>query len=233
MVTHEYAKLNHGEESLFDLTNVYNREHTTGLMDKQKSIDLVNLERPNNNGIEIGEVVGIQRNNNKNLGFYENVISINTNQDINKLDVLRYIGENYEDGQIVEQFEVGNNVIIYSNSKPKIGAKVFRTYNENLYKECMQLTNKFNRRVNINVDIQIIDMEVFIYLNDDMLETNLSFEIGIKKTVSQEEFISVLQKTKNTPFDLNINVVNYENNYFMTNKNIKEIKNIIINFFFI
>ena len=129
LVTKAYYNALTGGKSI-NLKNVYNREFSNGRILNVNGEKLVNLDRPNNSGIEIGKITGVQKNNDKGMMYYKYKLIIETNVELNKQDNIRYLNNNYETGETVERFEkIEEGYVIYSKCNVDIGTIVYRTQN--------------------------------------------------------------------------------------------------------
>ncbi len=100
-----------------DLTKVYNRTFTTGRVDSKNGKEIVNLKKPNNTGCLIGKVIDVVENDDQKLGFYKYVIAIKSDEPLICQDNIRFLTDNFENGQVVEQIKDVNGDIITIYSK--------------------------------------------------------------------------------------------------------------------
>lgn len=224
--TMNYTNLRDHNKLVVDPHKVYNREFTTGRVSGVNGGKLVNLNRPNNNGYYVGEVVDIHPVSDKKYKYYKNEIVISTKEVINKLDNLRFITTNDEVGQIVD-ICINNNdntYTIYSNLEVEVGNKVYRTVDNSLVNQVEELTNTFNKRVKQKVLVDI-DNRYFI-VDDKVVNFDLNL-INDQNYTTSNHIIDMLSKTKNTMFDLDVNLI-YNEPINILNKSIKGIKKLIL-----
>ncbi len=234
LVTESYKKKLEKEISNEkNLTEVYNRDFTTGLINSQKSIDLINSNRPNNNGTKIGEVKECLINDNKNLRFYKYKIIMNLEKEIYKGDNLRFLDKE-EKGQLVEKFETRNNqVILYSKFIVAPKTEVYRTKNNKIIEEYRQEIKEVeNKRRKIEVELKITQKKTVILLNKEKHLLNIEVFKAKNQELQKENIKEVLKKTKNTNYDIYLKDLFIEEGIFVTNKNLKKIRDEIINLFF-
>ncbi len=230
LTTYLYKKkLNNRDiETANQLQQVYNRTHTSGLINNVNGKKLVNLERPNNNGELIGNVLNVQPNTNKEFGFYKNIVTVEINVDLSTQDVIRYVDTDYEEGHIVEQINPNNPQQIYTNNTPPVGSQVFRTLNSQLQKHMINSGKKFSRRKSIPLLLRVIDNKFQYKIKHDWQATNIELENSITKITTKEDILTKLLKTNNTPFAFDIISFNYAEDKFIGFSKIKELKSLIL-----
>lgn len=223
-------KLDEGKSS--DLTEVYNREFTDGRINGTNGRQLVNLYRPNNTGKKIGEVVKVEINKARSLQYYPYAISIKLNDDVtlSTQDNIRYVAEDFEDGQIVEQFKQLNEttVLVFSKVKPEEGDEVFRTINSQIMSDAKAAMN-ITRRTPVKLNLFLKNNTLFYALeNSKPVNSNIVFEKAQNKPTTKEEILQKLAKTKNTPFDLEVVDFKYNDDLFCQISKINNMKKEII-----
>ncbi len=231
LTTYAYSqKLNAGVD--VDLENVYNRTFTTGRINSINGQDIVNLHRPNNTGKRIGKVINVELNNAKSLKYYTNVITIQVENgvELNSLDNIRYVADETEDGQVIEQFKIltKNSVLVFSNAKAKIGDEVYRTQNNKILTNAIN-AKKITRKTNIELNLFLKNNTLFYAIaNSKPVNTNIIFEKALNKPTTKEEIISKLKKTNNTPYTLDIIDFKYNDDMFCQISKINNLKKEII-----
>ncbi|WOO86988.1 U32 family peptidase [Mollicutes bacterium LVI A0039] len=215
-----------------DLTEVYNREFTDGRINGTNGRALVNLYRPNNNGTRIGEVVKVEINKAKSLQYYPYAISIKLDKGVqlNNLDNIRFVAEDFEDGQIVEQFKMvtDNTVLVFSKVKPEVEDTVYRTLNSSILAEAKQAASQTNR-TQVALNLFFKNGILFYALkNGKPVNTGIKFEKAQNKPTTKMEIFEKLAKTKNTPFDLVIEDFKYNDDLFCQISKINKMKQQII-----
>lgn len=229
--TKAYKQKLQGMDSL-DLTEVYNREFTDGRINGTNGRELVNLYRPNNNGKLIGKVVQVEINKAKSLQYYPYAISIQLNDGVtlNSHDNIRYVAEDFEDGQLVEQFKVlkDNLVLVFSKVKPEVEDEVFRTVNASIMTEAKE-ASKVTKRNEVKLNLFLKNNVLFYALeNGRPINTQIKFEKAQNKPTTKEEILQKLAKTKNTPYDLVVEDFRYNDDMFCQISKINNMKKQII-----
>ncbi len=215
-----------------DLTNVYNRTFTTGRIDSKNGGELVNLTKPNNSGRLIGKVIDLEKNTNRDLGFYSYVVTIESDEVLNHLDNIRFMTDKFEDGQVVEKIEsvYKNQISLYTKIKVPVGADVYRTQDAKLIDEFEKQAMKLSRRELVNINLKVEDMTIYYQIEDgEYKKTELVMQEALKQALTKEKFLKKLQKTNDTPFDFVINNFEYNEDLFMPMGQIGQLKQLIIN----
>lgn len=223
--TANYQALNHNQDPYLDPRNVYNRTFTKGRVNGINGSELVNLERENNSGIQIGKVIDINNNVDNKTKYYKYIVNIQTNEEINPLDNLRFVNDKNEVGQIVDRVEkISNGYLLYTNLELSINDIVYKTLNQKLIDSAQNLAKTFTRRVNVDVYVDI-DNRYYV-INDEVKTFDLTTLDGGSIT-SKKQIIEKLTKTKNTMFDLNLDI-NYSDDLNILQKSLKALKNDIL-----
>lgn len=216
-----------------DLEDVYNREFTSGRIDSKNGREIVNLYRPNNNGKLIGVVEKVEINKAKSLQYYPYAVTVKTvdNKVINVQDNIRYVAEDFEDGQIVEQYKkLGDNLyLIFSKVKPEVEDEVYRTQNANIFRDAKEVSKNRNRKqIKLNLFLKN-NVLFYAFEKNAPVNTNIKFESAKSKPTTKEEILAKLSKTKNTPFDLVVEDFKYDDDKFCQISKINNLKKDIIN----
>ncbi len=215
-----------------DLTEVYNREFTDGRINGTNGRQLVNLYRPNNTGKLIGKVAKVEINKAKSLQYYPYVISIELNDGVslNAHDNIRYVAEDFEDGQVVEQFKMvkDNIALMFSKVKPEVEDEVYRTINAEIVADAKQAMNVRHRKP-VKMNLFMKNSVLFYALeNGRPVNTGIKFEKAQNKPTTKDEILAKLAKTKNTPFDLIVEDFRYNDDLFCQISKINNMKKEII-----
>ncbi len=224
--------LDNGEMS--DLTEVYNREFTDGRINGTNGRSLVNLYRPNNSGKRIGKVARVEANKAKSLQYYPYVISVDLKPGItlNIQDNLRYTGEDFEDGQNLEQFKMvtPTTALVFSKVKPEVGDFVHRTLNASIVEQAKAAATVTRRReVSINIFLKNQVLWYSVEKNPPV-NSGITFEKATNKPTTKEDILEKLGKTKNTPYDLVVNDFRYDGDRFCQISKINQMKKDIVAF---
>ena len=154
----EYYKnneLNVSKDDIKNLKKVFNREFTKGYIFNEKSRDIVNAYRPNNIGVEIGSVVGINKNK----------ISIKLSDDLCQGDGIRIVtnGEDvglfankiYKNGLLVNGASKGETISLDIYNKVNVKDIVYKTSDISLNNEINEINKKITKRFEISVKVKV------------------------------------------------------------------------------
>ncbi len=211
------------EEDTQKLKVLYNRGFTKGHMFNDKNYDLMNIENPNHQGIEIGEVVEVTNDKIKillkgNLHQEDGIRFKNSNKGL----IINFLYN--EKGLLINEAAKGS--IVYIDNKINLKNKdvVLKTISYKLEKELRILPNK-----KILVDINItakLNQKLIIKISDKtnnlFLEGNVITK-AIKNATTKEEITSKLT-LGNTPFKLNSLNIDIDDNIFINMSEIKRLK---------
>lgn len=214
-----------------DLTKVYNRKFTTGRINKVNGEQLVNLDKPNNTGRLVGKVIDIEKNLDQDLGYYDYVITIDSDEPLIKQDNIRFINKKFEDGQVVEKIKSvnGSKIELYSKIKAPIASDVYRTQDATIIDEFTKQLDKYNRREMIDVSLKVEDYQIFYKLADgEYVNSNIEMAKAQKQPVTKDKFLKKLLKTNDTPFTFNIQEFIYDEDLFIAMGQIGSLKTVII-----
>lgn len=220
---------NHSKE---ELKRVYNREFTEGRISGINGRKLVNLNRPNNNGFLIGSVKKTVKNTDKKFLYYKYKIFLNLDYELYKGDNLRFIKKE-ETGQMVEQFYKDSQCyVLYSNLNIKENTMVFKTKDQGLIDDYLEKIKDINqKRLKIEVDIDISLNLCKVSLNDKVYNLEIEAFKAEKRSILPDDILKVLAKTKNTDYDIIVKSLKVEDNLFIQNKNLKKLRDEIINLY--
>lgn len=214
------------------LKRVYNRGFTQGRINSVNGTDLVNVNRANNSGFQIGVVVELSKNKDKDLGFYKYIVGIELTTEVILQDNIRFVDENFESGQIVEKLQGGQKSInglgyIYTNDAVPLGSKVYKTKDHGLAVELDRVSKLYKRRMPIDVTL-FVDDSVYFMIGEEMFYSEISVEFALNNPTSIDVIVDKLSKTNNSPFDINLNEVYYDGSRYIKMSNLTVLKNEII-----
>ena len=207
------------------LKTIFNREFTVGRMFNEKDNDFMNIESPNHKGLNIGEVIGINKDKIK--------IKLNEGYTLNQYDAIRFIGEdkgfiiNYLYDEKDKLINSSDNICLVDN---KVDLKekciVSKTQDFKLEEEYSRLENK--RRVNINIKVNAyIDKKLFIEFSDGINSVSMhgdNVQKAINSSMSKDDIKRQLAKLGNTPFICNDFSIDCDDNIFISVRELNEIR---------
>ncbi len=217
LTTYTYRKL---LETNLDneLYKVYNREFTNGYLFRDSSAKLQNLVRVNNNGYYVGNVYKCGN------GYFE----IKSDYEISHLDKVRFVKEGFENGQTIDVIETidKNTYRIKSNYTNLLNCKVYIVSNYSISKRNFDYYSENKKKYEVYIEMTLGKKLKVTYNNKSYYSTN-KLEKALKKPVSKENIVKQFSKTKDYPFDFNINLKYCEG--FIALKELNEIRREIYN----
>ncbi len=186
----EYYKnneINIDSKDIENLKKVFNRGFSKGYIFNELSKDIVNAYRPNNIGIKVGEVVGV--NGNK--------VSIKLISDLHQGDGIRivkdkedvglFVNKLYKKGLLTNEGKTGETISIDVYEKVNIKDSVYKTSDVVLNKAIEEKNKKVTKRFPIEVNVEAYCGKT--------LKINAIDNLGNEVNVESEYIIDVANKT--------------------------------------
>jgi putative protease len=215
------------DQAMKDMAITYSRGFYNGWMDGVAHQNLVDGTYANNRGIFVGEVFDV----------YKKIVKIKTDHELYPGDgVLMAKGSELIGGQIYGIKKVrGLYEISFSKeldvSKVKKGFKVFLNSRDKLYKELKKSFTDKNSFKRLPISIQIsgeagktLKLSAFEGMTKVMTETTLDLEKAQTRGLSEESLFDVLKGLTHTAYYLESIKVDIEENVFIHNKELKQLK---------
>lgn len=197
-----------------DLEAIFNRKFTSGYLMSKNGSDIINLDKPNNVGVKVGEVLSFNLKKNK--------LKIKLSGKLSKGDGINLgggnIGRIIKDGEIFDCGVAGDIVEIdfIKNIKPK--TLVYKTSDKQLvdnanksFKEGIE-----NKKINLKCEIFIkvgykikFNLENIEIFSDEIIEKANNKEAEIDKIIER------LSKTGGTPYNFIFNNIFVDKNAFI------------------
>ena len=217
------------ESDLTDLKSLYNRDFTNGYLFNKYGSDVMNIDAPNHMGSHLGKVIEVNKK----------MVKIKLDRDINQEDGIRFLNSNK--GMIINKLYNKKNLLVSSLKKGdiaiidnKIGFEKLDEVNKTIDKKLI-IDIKNVEDIKIDVDIKIIaksgeKLKIIIKDNDNNVVEKHDFlvEESINRPVSKNDIIKQISKLGNTPFKLNSIDIDMDQNIFIQNKNLNEIRRMAI-----
>lgn len=217
------------KEDITNLYKIYNRKFTNGFLFNEQNENIVNQIRPNHQGIKVGTVCKIEKNN----------IYIKLLDKINRLDGIRILNKKEDSGTIVEKMFVNNKSVEMANknqiikikldSKVDVNDIVVKTTDIeqiNRIHECLK--NK-TRKVDIKIKaILKINKPIILEIEDEKnkikVESNYLVEEAKTNETTKENIEQQLTKIGNTIYKCKEIKIDKDNNIFVSIKELNEIR---------
>lgn len=222
---YEHKKFYLDAKTQKDLMSLFNREFTKGYLFGDYGSSLMNINSPNHQGIHLGSIIEINKK----------IIKIRLYEDINQEDGIRFVEENKgmivnrlynEKKLLVNQVKKGQIAIIDNKIGITKKGEVNKTINRSLIKELSLVEEK-----KIKIDVKIKAKKGFpleVYFKD--LSGNLvnvkgeEVEGSINSPLTKKDIEKQIIKLGNTPFIVNNIDIIMDDNVFIPNSFLNEIR---------
>lgn len=205
----------------------FNRGFTKGYLFQEKNRLITNINRVNHQGIVIGKVIHGTRN----------FIEIKLTKDLSLKDAIRITGVNeigfivnkmFINGMDVKIAKAGDIVKLFAQNSVKIGAIVVKTKDSQIEREVISLLNQENVKEKIVAKLTIHYMEkpILELIKDDVKVVVMGKIITefSNKPMHTDFFCERLNKTKDTPFIFQKVIVDYDNQAYLSIKELNELR---------
>lgn len=205
----------------------FNRGFTKGYLFQEKNRLITNINRVNHQGIVIGKVIHGTRN----------FIEIKLTKDLSLKDAIRITGVNeigfvvnkmFINGMDVKIAKAGDIVKLFVQNSIKIGAIVVKTKDSQIEREVISLLNQENVKEKIVAKLIIHYMEkpILELIKDDVKVVVMGKIITefSNKPMHTDFFCERLNKTKDTPFIFQKVIVDYDNQAYLSIKELNELR---------
>lgn len=206
---------------------LFNREFTKGYLFGDYGQKLMNIKSPNHQGLEIGNIIYIDKNK----------IKINLKEDLNQEDGIRFVIDNKgmivnrlynEKGLLTSSVKKGNIAVIDN----KIGIKQKQNVSKTIDKLLIQELGNYNaKRIPINIEIKANVNKKLSLTISDLDDNTVSIETctveqSINRPTTYDDIKKQILKLGNTPFKENRVDIEVDNNVFIPLKDLNEIRRI-------
>ncbi len=205
----------------------FNRGFTKGYLFQEKNRLITNINRVNHQGIVIGKVIHGTRN----------FIEIKLTKDLSLKDAIRITGVNeigfvvnkmFINGMDVKIAKASDIVKLFVQNSVKIGAIVVKTKDSQIEREVISLLNQENVKEKIVAKLTIHYMEkpILELIKDDVKVVVMGKIIAefSNKPMHTDFFCERLNKTKDTPFIFQKVIVDYDNQAYLSIKELNELR---------
>lgn len=182
-----------------DLEAIFNRKFTSGYLMSKNGSDIINLDKPNNVGVKVGEVLSFNSKKNK--------LKIKLSGKLSKGDGINLgggsIGRIIKNGEIFD-FGVAGEIIeidFVKNIKPK--TPVYKTSDKLLVDNANKsfIEGIENKKINLKCEIFIkVDEKAKFILENIEVYSDEIVEKAKNKGVEIDKIIEKLSKTGGTPY---------------------------------
>ena len=183
-----------------DLEAIFNRKFTSGYLMSKNGSDIINLDKPNNVGVKVGEVLSFNPKNNK--------LKIKLSGKLSKGDGINLgggnIGRIIKNGEIFECGEAGEIIEIdfLKDIKPK--TLVYKTSDKQLVDNANKSFREGieNRKINLRCEVYIkVGERAKLVLENIEVYSDEIIEKAKNKEAEIDKIIEKLAKTGGTPYN--------------------------------
>lgn len=199
-------------EELYNLKKIFNREFTKGFLFDEENNKVINMKRPNHQGVEVGKVIS----------YKNNIATI-------KLDVGVNVNNFYINSKLVKNAKKGDIITIKVNDKVEKNDKVLLTLDSKLNEEINNIISSNQRKVLVKAKFiaklnEKIIFEVTDGVNKVIVVSSSKTDKAIKKATTKKEVEEKLNKIKDTVYKYEILDIEIDNNVFIPLNVINELK---------
>lgn len=194
-----------------EIEQIFNREFTKGFILNEKAKDIVNIDKSNNLGIKIGEVVDVK--NEKILIRLKDDLHINDGIEFRdkSIEIGFKIDKLYaRSGEKVDKVEKGSIAIVFNKLTPLKGSTVYKTSDTKLLKKAIEpIQRGFSANIPVNMAVELkLNRIPKLYLWDNEgnhIEVVGDNTIGKAKkiTINEDKIKDQMSKLGNTLYLLN------------------------------
>lgn len=222
MAIDSYYKKNKVEINQKDLDNLqrlFSRGYTKGYLFNEKIENILNIKRPNHQGIYIGKVINYQKGYIKIKLTCD--VSINDGLRINldKDDYGIILNEFYIDKKLVKEAHEGDVISVKVHKEIPINSKVLLTKDTSLIEEIKKEIKAKPRKVLINLSLHAyINKPLELSVTDGINKVTVYGDIVEKannKPTLQEDILNKLKKVGETIYDVNKIKIDMDQNIFL------------------
>ena len=216
------------EKELYNLNKIFNREFTKGFLFDEENNKVINMKRPNHQGVEIGKVIN----------YKNNVAMIKLNDEININDGLRIVGKKdigvnvnnfYINSKLVKTAKKGYIITIKVNDKVEKDDKVLLTLDSKLNEEINNIISSNQRKVLVKAKFiakedKQITFELTDFINKVVVISENKVTKALNKPITKEEIKEKLNKIKDTVYKYESLDIEIDDNIFIPLNIINDLK---------
>lgn len=216
------------EKELYNLKKIFNRDFTKGFLFDEENNKVINMKRPNHQGVEIGKVIN----------YKNNVATIKLNDEININDGLRIVGKKdigvnvnnfYINSKLVKTAKKGDIITIKVNDKVEKDDKVLLTLDSKLNEEINNIISSNQRKVLVKAKFiakedKQITFELTDFINKVVVISENKVTKALNKPITKEEIKEKLNKIKDTVYKYESLDIEIDDNIFIPFNIINDLK---------
>lgn len=210
----------------FEMASIFNRQFTEGFILNTTAKNIVNSDSPNNIGIRIGVVTKIDKRNKK--------IDILLEKDLHKGDGLslgEHVGRIFLKDRIVEHATKGQVITLDYIGNTQVGEIVQKTSDKKLLDQANESLRKELRKISLQAKIKIPinhypEIEIIDGRGNHIhyQETIEKVSTAQNKMLTEEDIISQIKKTEDTPFEFETIDINLDKSAFLKRSTLNSLR---------
>jgi putative protease len=205
------------ENDIYELKKIFNRDFTKGFLNHEKSENFINSVRPNHIGIEIGEVIDVNKN----------MVTVKLTHPLNQNDGIRIIGKSdtgcminklYYNKKLTSHVEKGKICSFLLKEKVNVHDKVLLTTDSIQLNTIEHILKTEKKQIKIKGKAVCKDNVLTFTITDNKNIVEVStkdVENALKISTSKERVAAQLKKTGDTSFIFDGLDVEIEDNVFI------------------
>lgn len=222
----EKGKVTISDNDIKELKKIFNRDFTKGFLFNEDNSKITNDYRPNHAGIQIGKVIYA----NKNL------IKVKLEDDLNTGDGIRIVDDDYGfivtsifvDNKKVKEAKNGEIVTLHVDKVVTPNSVVSKTTDIKQLNDLKEHINNIHKKIKVDMSVTLkIGNNIKLELTDGVNKVCVLDGCVFKATnapLNNELIIKQLSKLGNTPFILNDIKIFKDDNIYVNNKELNEIR---------
>ncbi len=221
------------KSELKELTQLFNREFTTGYFKGNPGTQLMSRERPYNRGILLGKVETYDRK------YRTLKIRLNDKLEIgdgigfeDKKEGGTIVQRMYKNEKVVKKAEKNDFVTIPFENEVKKGTSIYRTQDSSLMKELQNSYEHGNlRKIPVSIKTRAIKDELFEITvldkdgNNASVQSDYRVEPAKKRAIAKSDILKQLGKLGNTVFEAKIIDIQVDENIFIPIRSMNDARN--------
>jgi len=189
-----------------NLAQVFNRDFTKGYLNREKPHNIVNIERSNNKGVLIGEVINVDKYKfhvklNGRLSQGDGIRIVSTE------DIGFYVNKMYKKNDYVAFGKNGEVVSFDYQKGVKVHDKVYKTFDKYLNEELQETYSKENVRIPLNIKVyahknENLKIVISDGVNEIVYESSYVVDKALKSPTTKERIGEQLSKLNDVPYSI-------------------------------
>ena len=214
------GKVSINQQELHNLQKIFSRGYTKGYLFHEKMENILNIKRPNHQGIVLGRVIQYQ-NNFVSVKLFNDVA-------IDDGDYGLILNQFYKNKNLVKEAKKGDIISFKVNKRIPLDSQVLLTKDSSLSEDILRIIQEKRRKVLINgevilklnepMQIKIDDGKNFVSVTSDIINSS------INNPTKKETIYEKLNKLGNTIYQFKKLDIKIDNDVFVPLKLLNELR---------